>query len=371
MSEKHLNIVSFDVPLPANYGGVIDVFYKIKALHKLGVKIHLHCFDYGRGTQADLEQYCASVKYYKRREKKLFLLSSLPYIVASRLNNNIVKDLCQNNYPILFEGLHTCGTLADIRLDNRTKFVRTHNIEHDYYKGLANVEKKTFKRIYFKREAKKLRKFEGILNLADKVFAISNEDAKYLSSKYNNVDYLPVFHPAEKVEITPGKGNFALYHGNLSVGENNEAAIFLATKVFNDLDYPLIIAGSNPSEELVEICKQNDKIELKAKIDSKEIEQLVADTHVNVLPTFQSTGIKLKLLLALFKGRFCIANNEMILNTGIETLCEVSNSEDEWKNAIKKVFNKEFDTKEIDSRKDVLENNFSNDNSIKILFNSI
>ena len=38
--EKHLHIISFDVPYPANYGGVIDVFYKLKALHAEGIKIH-------------------------------------------------------------------------------------------------------------------------------------------------------------------------------------------------------------------------------------------------------------------------------------------------------------------------------------------
>ena len=27
---KAINIISFDVPYPANYGGVIDVFYKIQ-----------------------------------------------------------------------------------------------------------------------------------------------------------------------------------------------------------------------------------------------------------------------------------------------------------------------------------------------------
>ena len=32
MTENHLHIISFDVPYPANYGGVIDVFYRVKAL---------------------------------------------------------------------------------------------------------------------------------------------------------------------------------------------------------------------------------------------------------------------------------------------------------------------------------------------------
>ena len=53
--DKHLHIISFDVPWPADYGGVIDVFYKVKALHDIGVKVHLHCFTYGRQSQDEVK----------------------------------------------------------------------------------------------------------------------------------------------------------------------------------------------------------------------------------------------------------------------------------------------------------------------------
>ena len=32
-----LHFISMDVPFPPNYGGVIDVFYKLKAFHQLGI----------------------------------------------------------------------------------------------------------------------------------------------------------------------------------------------------------------------------------------------------------------------------------------------------------------------------------------------
>ena len=35
--DQHLHIISFDIPWPPNYGGVIDVFYKIKTLSEAGV----------------------------------------------------------------------------------------------------------------------------------------------------------------------------------------------------------------------------------------------------------------------------------------------------------------------------------------------
>lgn len=46
--DKYLNIVSFNIPYPANYGGVIDVYYKLEALRACGVKLILHCFEYER-----------------------------------------------------------------------------------------------------------------------------------------------------------------------------------------------------------------------------------------------------------------------------------------------------------------------------------
>ena len=39
MSDLHIHIVSFDIPYPANYGGVIDVFFKAKFLAEKGVKV--------------------------------------------------------------------------------------------------------------------------------------------------------------------------------------------------------------------------------------------------------------------------------------------------------------------------------------------
>ena len=33
MNNKHLHIVTLDTPWPVNYGGVVDLFYKLKALH--------------------------------------------------------------------------------------------------------------------------------------------------------------------------------------------------------------------------------------------------------------------------------------------------------------------------------------------------
>ena len=64
---KTLHVVALNIPWPANYGGVIDIYYKVKALHECGVKIILHCFEYERPHAAELEAICEEVHYYRRR----------------------------------------------------------------------------------------------------------------------------------------------------------------------------------------------------------------------------------------------------------------------------------------------------------------
>ncbi|MFZ9029038.1 MAG: hypothetical protein ACO2Z9_08480, partial [Crocinitomicaceae bacterium] len=133
----HLHIVAFDVPYPADYGGAIDVFYRIKALHGLGIKVHLHCYEYGRGMPEELKEYVEDIQYYRRRKTVIDWLNKLPFIVKTRSNKFLIRNLLKDDAPILFEGIHTTYFIGDERLKNRIKIVRAHNIEHEYYSKLA------------------------------------------------------------------------------------------------------------------------------------------------------------------------------------------------------------------------------------------
>ena len=138
-----------------------------------------------------------------------------------------------------------------------------HNIEHTYYASLALIEKKFFRKKYFESEAKKLKAFESVLIQADAIAAFSPADTKYLSSKYKNVSNIMAFHPHETIRIKEGKGDFALYHGSLAVGENNKAALYLVNEIFNDLSIPLVIAGNGASAELKNALQNKRNIQLK------------------------------------------------------------------------------------------------------------
>jgi len=370
MPENHLHIVSFSIPFPANYGGVIDVFYKLKALHKAGIKIHLHCYQYDRPEAPELNLYCESVNYYPRKTGLTSQFSLKPYIVESRQSDELLKNLLSDNYPILFEGLHSCFYLNNKALQGRTLIYRESNIEHDYYFNLYKSEKNAGRKAFFLLESMKLRQYQNQLKFATKMLVVSQTDRDYLAKQFpeKEVVYLPSFHGNSEVKSQPGKGDYVLYHGNLSVGENALAAKYLAREVFNDLHIPLKIAGLNPSEELRSLISKFKNIELIANPPQAEMEALIRNAQINVLVTFQATGLKLKLLNTLYNGRWMLVNREMLAGTGIESLCEIAAGAGEMKQKIISLFNTEFNHNQLISRSELLQKNFSDEtNAMKLI----
>jgi hypothetical protein len=351
------------VPYPPNYGGVIDVFYKIKALHEKGIKIHLHCIEYpGRDRADELKQYCEEVHYYQRKIGVLSALSFKPYIVSSRRSKRMLANLLKDNHPILFEGLHSCYYISNKKLRNRKKIYRESNIEHRYYFNLFKVERNLIKKFYFILASLKLRAYQHVLKHASLMLAVSQKDTIYLKKHFRNnkVYYLPSFHPNNEVSILTGKGEYALYHGNIEVPENAHAAEFLINEVFNHIDVPFVIAGMNPPEHIRKYADNSGNVKLISNPDDNTMFDLISKAHVNVLVTFQATGLKLKLLNTLYKGRFCLVNDKMLNGTRLDDLCIIGNDEQQLKQKIHELFSQEFTSSEIERRKEVLKVMYAN-----------
>jgi glycosyltransferase involved in cell wall biosynthesis len=370
-TEKHLHIVSFNVPYPPDYGGVIDVYYKIKALYDLGVKIHLHCFHYGRDESEELAKICHSVQYYERKKFYQALYSFVPYIIGSRRSGELLENLTADDYPILFEGLHTCFYLSHPSIRTRIKAVRMHNVEWEYYKSLKEAERNYLIKYYFNIEAKRLKKFEEELKHADRIFAISKSDYEYLRQSYESIEFVSAFHSNETVTSKTGKGDFILYHGNLGVVENNQAALFIVKKIAAELKLPFIIAGKQPTDALKKEAKKHSHIELIENPTFERISDLLANAQINFLTTFQNTGIKLKLLNSLYRGRFCLVNSKMVNNTGLESLCIVEDNPNASKRLIEDIMAMEFDRHDINKRKKLLDSHFSNRSNAEKIIKSI
>jgi len=367
--DKHLHIVCMDVPYPADYGGVVDPFHKIRSLHKAGVKIHLHCFEYGRGEQVELNAYCEEVKYYSRREGHKGFSHKLPYIVCSRSNGELLENLLRDDHPILLEGVHCSYLLNDERFSGRQVLLRLHNVEYQYYRQLYYCERSLLKKMYYLHESNLLRQYEK--KIADKamILAMVEKDSEEYRQEFGakNIHTLPVFLPFEDILSKEGTGCFCLYHGNLSVAENEQAVAWLLKQVFHCVDLPLIVTGKNPSARLSRMVEQHPHACLIPNPSDEEIQDLIAKAQINILPSFNCTGIKMKLLNALFNGRHCVVNRDAVKGTGLEAACHIADNTEELIDIISQLYTKAFTAGEIESRRSLLSGQYNNEKNTRRL----
>jgi glycosyltransferase involved in cell wall biosynthesis len=365
--EKHLHIIDFTVPYPADYGGVIDLFWKLPALQKAGVQIHLHCFNYGRGEQKELNKYCVSVQYYQRNTGVKGFSTSIPYIVSSRKNELLFNNLLQDDYPIFMEGVHSTYLLNDKRFKQRKKFVRIHNVEYDYYNHLAQTASSFVKKMYYLRESKLLKNYEfSMAKKATAFWGVTKKDVDVYRNELgcNNIDFLPLYLPNNwDIQIKEGIGGYCLYQADLSVDANERAAIWLLKEVFSTMELPLVIAGKNPSEKLEQLAHSFNHTCIVANPNEQEMQDMIAKAHINILPSYSNTGIKLKLLNALFNGRHCVVNDATVEGTGLEKLCHIANDATTMQHTIEQLFSQSFSNCEIGMRKELLNKIFNNDNN--------
>lgn len=372
MSDRHLHIVCLDVPWPADYGGAIDMMNRIMLFKQLGVDIHLHYFSYNeRGTPAELNQYCETIHVYDREKPSNSISLNLPYIVASRMNKELTERLQQDNHPILLEGIHCTGILREMDLSNRKVVVRMHNEESVYYKELARAENGFLKKLYFYNESRLLKKYSHHLPDECVYACVSETDIQVLKNDYNlsKVEFLPTFPTWQSVKGEEGQGNFCLYHGNLSVPENEEAAAWLICNVFTKAKVPFIIAGKKPTKKLQKISCLCQHTCLVADPSDNQMNDLVKKAHINILPCFNKsiTGIRLKLLHALFEGRHCVVNDPMVAGTGLADACHIGSNANAMASIIMQLYHLPFTPEEVILRKQLLGNTYNNEkNTLKL-----
>jgi hypothetical protein len=367
IDNRNLHIVSLNIPYPPDYGGAIDIYYKIKALSNLGVGIILHCFQYGRSRSEKLESLCKEVHYYDRYLGVKYFLSSVPYIINTRSHKSLLKKLLDDPYPVLFEGIHTTSVVTYPDLQEKTMILRAHNIEHEYYRGLYKLEKQLSKKIFFLTESLKLARYEKNLPKKLIIAAISSSDADYFRQVFRKVVHLPPFHPYEKLNCQPGLGDYILFHGNLSVPENVASAVYLINNIFTKLPFKVVIAGKNPEPALLKHIRPYPKIRLVADPSENEMNELIMNAQVNLLHTFQSSGIKLRLISVLFNGRHCLVNPEMIYGSGLDDVCYIAKSPAQTLTLIERLMNLPLGIDELDQRRTILSENFSNIKNARII----
>ena len=230
-------------------------------MHEVGAEIIYHCYYYkghNPPTQ-ELQKYCSELHYYERKKSFLSLIfSRLPYIVASRKDNVMFMKILSNPAPILIDGIQCAYWMNHDDFRDQKLIFRANNIEHDYYEGLARWERNPLKKIYLKREARKLRNFEGVLKDVDTILSVAKMDGPHFSQYAETLHLPPFFNDTAQSHFAPskkGEKRFVLFQGNLSVKENEHAAKHISENIAPLSKEQFIIAGLNPSNFLKKIIE--------------------------------------------------------------------------------------------------------------------
>ncbi|MFD2892838.1 hypothetical protein ACFS5J_12530 [Flavobacterium chuncheonense] len=357
MQDKILNIVAFDNPYPPNYGGVIDVYYKIKALYEIGFDIHLHCFVKEVPKECiELQLITASVNFYKTEVKWYHLFSSLPISVISRAQKELVDNLVKIDAPILFEGLKTTCLYNDVRLKAKSKYLRYHNIEHNYYKGLALSETNLVKKFLFWIESNRYKKYENtVLGGFKSVLTLSNADDYHVNTIFGNSVLVPVFHGNSSVdECLSEFGEFTLFHGDLKTSDNLKSAFFVI-EIFKKIkNRKLVIASSSGKEIITKKIEHLQNIQFIELQTNEQLKELFTNAHICISWSFQKSGTKLKLINTLFQSRHNVINQNITDSQEVIGLCHIVASSSELVETINRLMEMPYAQKELIRRKKVL-----------------
>ncbi len=366
MENKSLHIITFDYPFPANYGGAIESFFKIKSLSEIGYKIYLHCFVTTIPNDSELEKYTEEIYFYEKKRQLLYFFSFIPFSVVSRRDKKLIENLLKTDAPILFDGLQSSCVFKQFgnQLKNNC-YLRLHNVESHYYYGLFKSENNIFRKTAYFLESVKYKKYQNIIKKFNAVFTLSRFETDFVGSHYKEAIFVPVFHGNDGVSILSEYGNYAFYNGDLRISDNRKAALFLI-EIFKKIpEYKLVIASGIQDKTIENSCKSIPNIEFIQIKNQGHLEELFSLSHINVMLSFQQSGTKLKTINALFKGRHCIVNKNMVDDEKILSLCIVAETQNDFINAVNELRNKPF----IDSqnRKSIMESVFDNQkNALKI-----
>ena len=369
---NNIHIITLQIPLPLTNGANFELFYKLKALHNIGVNIHLHCYKKKQDTpQHTLLQYCSTVNYYNRSNA---ISLTKPYIVTSRNSKLLLTNLLANNYPILFDGLHTTALALHPLLQHQNMLIRVHNVEYLYYKGLINCTNNVLKKIYYLAEAYLLKKYEKKIATICKLSTFSYDDKKYFEIEYQakQITYTPIFYASENITTNTIVEKYCLYHGNLAVTENEKIALWLCKNVIVKLPaYKFIIAGNNPTFHLTQTINNYPNCTLQKNLSHNAMQTLIANAHIAILPSINSTGVKLKIINSLYLGKYLITNNAGAAGITPKQLLTVCNTSCEYIQAITTLYNSNYNNANNSTKTLILNNHYNNSKNAEVLLKQI
>lgn len=254
------------------------------------------------------------------------LIKGTSYNVTRFYNKSVEEELEKILSNAIFdliwlESIFTLPYLPLFKKFNIPVLVRTHNIEHRIWKELARNTSNPFKKIYIKKLASQLEKFElNTLEKVDGIACISESDAAYFNEKLSspkietiltsqilsqekaNYELKTVFHLAA-MDWLPNKEGLSWFVSEVMPHLKEGVSVHIAGKALAVEDYTnenLINHGEIPVAE-----------------------DFIHKHGICIIPLQSGSGIRMKVLQNLAQGKPIVSTSKGVegLNLSQEELC--------------------------------------------------
>jgi len=307
-------ILASEFPFPANHGAKVDIWNRILAFNKIGLKVFLLSW-YQRSEEPGEEDLKIVNKYVEglaiypiqKGVKRILGLAQHPLQVAGRkLDKQVfseVLDKVKQFSPdlILIDSLY--GGYTGLKLAEHLTVpvvYRSHNVEYKYMHGLLKRASGIKAKLALGAMCLHLKSFEWqLLGKVDSYYSISINDLEY----FKQCGFLKGYWLPPMANDTVAEDNLDTeveYHvgfiGNLYSQNNVEGIRWFINSVVPILkkqvaNLKCVLIGSQPVDEIVDLCSLNG-IQLFKNV--KDTRDYVRKINVLINPVKFGSGVNIK-----------------------------------------------------------------------------
>lgn len=295
---------------------MVNLLHQGFAVKNLTVETHKHPFDL-EAYPAELRKILSPESCFIDTRVKAWdivksIFSSDSYNVKRFVSNDLrtrIKELVESNdYGlVVLESAFLLPYIHVIREYSEAKIIiRAHNVEYRIWRQAARKEKSIFKRIYFKKLAKNLKRFELThLNMADGIFCISEQDKEFFRRRAIKVPMtvIPVYMDVRDDYTVDYSNNDFFFIGSMSWKPNADAVRWIINSIAPRLykflpDVKIHIAGSAMPKSMKE--KKINNVVFHGKVPN--MLDFMSQHGTLIVPLKTGSGVRIKILEAMSIG---------------------------------------------------------------------
>ncbi|MEM7163418.1 MAG: glycosyltransferase [Bacteroidota bacterium] len=322
MSRKKVLFITNQLPFPPVTGGKMkswNLVNRLSEIYDLGlatlIKDQENKHELEFRNQVPLEHYYSEQLTIPRNAftfmRSLFGHGSLNlYRNSSRSFNRHVKSILSNYDLVIVDHYDVYPSV--MRTKDKPIILHQHNAEYCLWERMSSLEKNPIKKWVISFEANRVKNAERSFTIdADKTWAAPNDIKALMALGVEREKFETTYHLGDDhlmhlplVEYTNTKKNI-LFVGTQSWEANIHGMEWFLNKVWpkvksKDQEIQLIIIGKNPSSRLTQLTEGDAQVHYPGFVEN--LEDYFHEARVSIVPLLFGSGMKVKLLNAMFRG---------------------------------------------------------------------